>query len=112
MTSLSIRTDKKIIEELDRLAALQEMDRTDVVKKILKRGIEEEKLELAIILYMKGDSIGKAVDVSQCDLWELLDELKKRGITKRFDIEEAKDIILATIAKNDPSLQRKIKELK
>ena len=83
-----------------------------VVRKILRRGIEEEKLELGIALYLKGESIGKIVDISECNLWDLLDELKIRGITKRFDLEDQKEILLATLAKDDPILQEKIRSLK
>jgi len=111
MTSLSIRTDKKILEELDRLAQIQDLDRSTIVKRILKRGIEEEKINLGIALYLKGESIGRAIDIAKCNLWDLLDELKKRGITKHFDLEVEKEIILNTIAKNDPTLQEKIKDL-
>ena len=111
MTSLSIRTEKEIIEELDKLAKLQNVDRTTIVRKILKRGIEEEKLELGIALYLKGESIRRVVDISGCNIWTLLDELKKRGITKRFDFNDEKEIILATIAKDNPALQKKVKEL-
>ncbi|MHA1131766.1 MAG: hypothetical protein ACTSQI_01125 [Candidatus Helarchaeota archaeon] len=111
MTSLSIRTEKEIIEELDRLANLQNVDRTTIVRKILKRGIEDEKLELGIALYLKGESIGRAVDISKCNLWVLLEELKIRGITKRFDLEAQKEIMISTIAKDDPTLQKKIRIL-
>ncbi len=79
---------------------------------ILEQGIEKERLDLAVSSYLKGESIGRAVDVSQCNLWALLEEFKKRGITKRFDLDVAKELVLSTIAKNDPELQDKIKELK
>ncbi len=82
------------------------------MRKILKRGIEEEKLELGIALYLKGESIGRVVDISDCNLWELLDELKARGITKRFELDDQKEILLATLAKDDPLLQEKIRSLK
>ena len=112
MTSLSIRTEKEIINELDRLASLQNLDRTAIVRRILERGIEEEKIELGIALYLKGESIGHATEISRCNLWNLLDELKKQGIIKHFDIETEKEIILETIAKDDPELQNKIRKLK
>jgi len=112
VTSLSIRTEKEIIEELDRLAKLQNLDRTSIVKKILKRGIEEEKLELAIALYLKGQTIGRSADISQCNFWDLLDELKKRGIMKHFDLDAEKEIILDTIAKDDQNLRKRILEMK
>ncbi|MHA1797419.1 MAG: hypothetical protein ACTSVY_03130 [Candidatus Helarchaeota archaeon] len=112
MTSLSIRTEKKIIEELDRLARLQNLDRTSIVRKILKRGIEKEKLELAITLYISGESIERATDISQCNFWDILSELKKRGIMKHFDLDAEKEIILNTIAKDNPDLKKKILEIK
>ena len=112
MTSLSIRTEEKIIKELDRLASLQKLDRTAIVRRILERGIEEEKIELGIALYLKGESIGRATEISGCNLWNLLDELKIRGVTKHFDLETEKEIILETIAKDDLELQNKIKKIK
>lgn len=51
MTSLSLRTDKELLNELDLLAKLNNTDRATEARKILKEGILNAKLELALKFY-------------------------------------------------------------
>lgn len=49
-----------------------------------------EKLELALEQYLNDKiSLGKAAEIADISIWEMLDELKKRKITLNYRIEEA-----------------------
>jgi predicted HTH domain antitoxin len=49
-----------------------------------------EKLELALEQYLNDKiSLGKAAEIADISIWEMLDELKKRKITLNYRIEDA-----------------------
>ncbi len=108
MTALSMRLEKELLDELDRLANLEDTDRTTITRKILKRGIHLERLDLAILLYIKGETLERAANLSECDLWDLLEELPKRGITKRFDPDGLRELAIKVLAKDNETLKRQI----
>jgi predicted HTH domain antitoxin len=94
MTNLSVRMKKKIIDELDRIAELLGVDRATIVRKIIDNGIERQKIEVAIDLYQKGDTLERVANISGASLWDLFEELKNRGITSKFDIDQEKETYL------------------
>lgn len=103
---------KDIIEELDQIAKLRGVDRATIVRRIIDSGIENQRIELGIDLYQRGGSLERAANISGASLWDLIEEIKKRGITSRFDIEEEKDTIINILAKDDKELEKKIRNLK
>lgn len=88
MTSLSLRTDKELLNELDLLAKLNNTDRATEARKILKEGILNAKLELALKFYRQGDSIGYSAEKAQVSLWNLIDYIAKTGQTQVADYQE------------------------
>jgi len=111
MTNLSVRMNKEMIDELDRIAELLGVDRATIVRKIIDTGIELQKIEVAIQLYQKGDTLERAANISGASLWDLYEELKNRGITSKFDIDQEKDTYLRVFAKDNEDLKKKIKNI-
>lgn len=68
MTNLSVRMKKKMIDELDRIAELLGVDRATIVRKIIDNGIERQKIEVAIDLYQKGNTLEEAANISGASL--------------------------------------------
>jgi len=112
MTNLSVRMKKDIIDELDRIAALLGLDRATIVRRIIDNGINLQKVEVAIDLYQKGDTLERAANISGASLWNLIEEVKKRGITSKFDIEQEKDTYVRVFGKDNKILIERIKEIK
>ncbi len=111
MTNLSVRMKKEMIDELDRIAKLLGVDRATIVRKIIDTGIEQQKVEVAIDLYQKGDTLERAANISGASLWDLFEELKNRGITSKFDIDQEKETYLRVFAENNEDLKKKIKNI-
>ena len=111
MTNLSVRMNKEMIDELDRIAELLGIDRATIVRKIIDTGIELQKIEVAIELYQKGDTLERAANISGASLWDLFEELKNRGITSKFDIDQEKDTYLRVFANDNEDLKKKIKNI-
>jgi len=111
MTNLLVRMKKETIDELDRIAELLNIDRATIVRKIIDKGIEQQKIELAIGLYQKGDTLERAANISGASLWDLFEELKSRGITSKFDIEQEKETYMRIFAKDNKDLMDKIRKI-
>lgn len=112
MNNLSVRMNKELIDELDRIAKLLGVDRATIVRKIINNGIEQQKIEVAIDLFQKGDTLERAANVSGALLWDLFDEMKNRGITSKFDIEQEKDTYIRIFGKENKDLVKKIRDIK
>ncbi len=111
MINLSVRMKKEIIDELDRIADLLGVDRATIVRKIINTGIEQQKIEVAINLYQKGDTLERAANISSASLWDLLEEIKKRGITSKFDVEQEKDTYIRVFKSKSKELIDKIRNI-
>ena len=88
MVSLSLRTDKELLNELDLLAKLNNTDRATEARKILKDGISNAKLELALKFYRQGESIGYSAEKAQVSLWDLIDFIAKTGQTQIVNYQD------------------------
>jgi len=112
MTSnLSVRLKEDNLKELDKLANLLGVDRATIVRDVIKIGLETKKIDIAIELYQKGNTLEQAAKITNTSLWDLIDEVKKRDITSKSDIEQMKSMIMKTIAKNNENLTKKVREL-
>lgn len=111
MTNLSVRMNKEMIDELDRIADLLGVDRATIVRKIIDTGIEQQKIEVAINLYQKGDTLERAANISGASLWDLFEEMKKRGITSKFDMDQEKDTYIRVFGEKNKDLIEKIRNI-
>ncbi|TFF86889.1 MAG: hypothetical protein EU551_00465 [Promethearchaeota archaeon] len=109
--NLSVRIKTHILKELDNLADLLGVDRASIVRDVINKGLETKKIDIALELYQKGYTLEQAANTAKISLWDLIDEVKKRGITSKSDIEQTKALIIKTIAGDDEKLAKKIREI-
>ena len=57
-----------MIDELNKIEELLEVDRATIVRKIIDNGIERQKIEVAIDLYQKGNTLEEAANISGASL--------------------------------------------
>ncbi|MHA1729429.1 MAG: hypothetical protein ACTSWY_11940 [Promethearchaeota archaeon] len=67
---------KDTIDELYGIAKLLRVDRASIVRKIINIGIEQQKIEVAIDLFQKGDTLERAANISGAYLWDLFEEFR------------------------------------
>ena len=91
MVSLSLRTDKELLNELDLLAKLNNTDRATEARKILKEGILNAKLEIALKFYRQGESIGYSAEKAKVTLWDLIDYIAKTGQTQIVNLQDLEE---------------------
>ncbi|MHA1490407.1 MAG: UPF0175 family protein [Promethearchaeota archaeon] len=87
---ISIILPDDLKEEIDKLRKLYREDQSSFIRKLLWKSIAQEKLEFALKEYLNDKiSIGRASEIANISIWEMLDELKKRNITLNYKISEA-----------------------
>lgn len=109
--NLSVRIKMNVLRELDSLADLLGVDRASVVRDVINKGLETKKVDIALELYQKGYTLEQSANTTNTSLWDLIDEIKKRGITSKSDIEQTKTLIIKMIAGDDENLAKKIKDI-
>jgi predicted HTH domain antitoxin len=111
MINLTVRSRKDVVSELDRVAALKHLDRAQLLRIILEKGLEKEKLDLAIEFYMHGETMERAANLANVSIWDVMEALHARGITRRFDAAQEKVFMAKALEKEYPDLARKILKL-
>jgi predicted HTH domain antitoxin len=87
---ISIVLPDDLKEEIDKLKELYKEDQSTLIRKLLWKSINQEKLQFAIKEYLNDKiSLGKASEFAGISIWEMLDELNKRNITLNYKIAEA-----------------------
>ena len=78
---LTIRIDKVILENLDKISKYRKLDRSSVVRQALQFGIEQELKELAIKLYADGE-LTTSGGAKFCDMYigDFMELLARRGV--------------------------------
>lgn len=81
MATISLRVEDSFVKELEQVEKNWQADRSEVVRRLLSRSLQEWKLEHALERLREGKiSIGKAAEESGLSLWEMLEIVKTRAI--------------------------------
>jgi predicted transcriptional regulator len=109
-TNLSVRMKKEKIKEIDEVAGLLGLDRAMVLRRIIEDGVKRERIEIAVHLYEKGDTMEQAANKADIFLWDLMDEIRSRGIRRPVDMMMARELLVATFG-DDEKLKKSIVNL-
>jgi len=89
--TITSRLPDKMVEEIERIAKLENLDRSSVVRRLLNKAIPEWKIDYALKLYQQKEiSLGKAAELSSLSIWEMLEKLSQNKIPLNYDLEELK----------------------
>jgi predicted HTH domain antitoxin len=87
---LSIVIPEDMKKEIEILRNRSMEDQSTLVRRLLRRSLAEEKLDLAIKDYLEDKiSLGKAAEFAGVSIWQMLDELKKRNFGLKYKLTEA-----------------------
>jgi len=86
----NVLLDKKLLDEIDRIAEEMAEDRSTAIRQLIKRALEEQKIELALNNLKKGASFRTAASMTGLDYWEFQAELDKREIPITQSVSLAK----------------------
>jgi len=91
MKTITTRLNEKEIHDLDWLANELGFSRSEILRKIIKVGLHEELLDLALELYHKRKiTIWRAAEIAKKSLSAMIDEARRRRILHPYSIKEFK----------------------
>ena len=92
MKNVSIRLKKNFMKEAEKLAKLEMVDKSIIVREALEKGLAEVKLEIALERFSKGKvSTSEAAKIADLSVGEMMDEIVKRGLRPNITEEDIKD---------------------
>jgi len=87
--TISTRIDEEIAEEIERIAKKKGVDRSAVIRELLKIGIQEFKLKEALELVRERKvTVWKAAEIAGLTYREMLEKLKEHNVPFPITEEE------------------------
>ncbi len=89
MVTTSVRLPKEIVEEIEKLSKEEGIDKGTLIRRLIAESLREYKIKRALELYREGKvSLWKAAEIAGITYREALEELRKRNIPFRYDLED------------------------
>lgn len=89
LVSLGIRLDKKVIEELNRIADEEHEDRTTVIRKLIASAIEDYKKRKVLKMYEQGKiSISKAAEDTGLTIGDIEEYMVREGYRSKYSTQD------------------------
>lgn len=90
--NVSVRLDEDLVREVDELADMENLDRSQLLRHLFKEGLEQHRLELAITRYAEGElTVSEAASLAGIAVGEFMDKLVERGINPDLSLDELED---------------------
>ncbi len=97
LVSLGVRLDKKMVEELSRIAEEEHVDRTTVIRKLIADAIENYKRDMVLRKYEQGKiSISKAAEDTGLTVGEIEEYMVRKGYRSKYstvDLERELELL-------------------
>lgn len=88
-TIISTRIAKEQARQIEKFAKEEDMDRSTFLKRLVHRSLDEYRVENAFQQYKEGKiSLGRAAELAEKSMWEMLDLMKKHEAYLRYDVSD------------------------
>lgn len=95
-TTITARVEDALVLEIDEVASEEAIDRSSVIRKFLLHSVKEWKIVKALEEYEKGRvTLWKAARDCGVSLWEMIEEVKKRGTRVPYKLEDFQEDLKA-----------------
>lgn len=89
---LNLRVPESILDELEQIAAEEQVDRTAIVRRLLVDGMRRWRLERALRLHQQGQvTKERAAELADVSIYEVMDALRERGAAAQYTIAELRE---------------------
>lgn len=89
LVSVTARLGIESVDYVKRISKMFGLDRSTTFRSLLQKGIEEDKKEKALDLYMKGKfSIEKAARFAGMYVGDFFDLMKQKGIESNLNLDD------------------------
>lgn len=92
MKNVSVRLEDGFMKEAEKLAKMESVDKSAIIREALEKGLSEVKLEIALDRFSKGKaSTSEAAKIAGLSIGEMMDELVNRALKPRITKEDLED---------------------
>ncbi len=92
----TFRLPLEIDKEIEKIASLEDSDKSKIMRELIVMGIKEKKLREALKLYTEGKiTLWKAASLAGISLWRMITILEERKITLQYGKKELKEDLKA-----------------
>ena len=89
LVSVTARLGPETVDYIKKISKMFSLDKSTAFRNILQKGIQEDKKEKALELYIKGKfSIEQAAKFADMHIGEFFELMKTRGIESNLTIED------------------------
>ena len=90
--TLTTRVEDYLAETIDKIASIEDMDRSTVIRRFLTKGVKNWLIEKSLEEYAAGKiTLWQAAKRCGLSLWEIVDEVKLRRIHVPYGTEDLKE---------------------
>lgn len=95
---ISFSIPSELLRSIDELARVKRVNKSALLVESIKLGSRELRIRFALEQYERGSiSVGRAAEMAAISLAELLEEMRKKGITPRYNL----DLLVKESTEND-----------
>ncbi len=85
---VNIRLDDDLVDEIDRLADAEAIDRSEMARRLLGHGLADRRMRRALEEYRSGSvTAWRAAEIARISLYEMLDRIHEEGIVYDLDTD-------------------------
>lgn len=89
LISVTARLGEESLEYIKKVSKMFNLDRSTAFRDILRKGIQEDKKEKALELYMKGKfSLEQAAKFSDMYIGDFFDLMRQKGVESNLTLED------------------------
>ncbi len=94
LVSVTARLGSESLEYIRKVSKMFKLDKSTAFRDILQRGIQEDKKEKALELYMAGKfSVGQAAKFADMYIGDFYDLMRQKGIESNLTLEDFNESI-------------------
>lgn len=86
MENVTARMSKEELDLIEKLAELEEGSRSDIIRRLIRRGAREELIRIALDRYQAGEvGMRGAAEIAGLSIGEMLREANERNVLSNYD---------------------------
>lgn len=93
---VSARLPRERVNQLEKIAEEEKVDKTTILDRALENYIKEWKLQKAINKYREGTvTLPRAAEIAQLSIWEMIETLNQKHVPSQYSIKDLEEDLKA-----------------
>jgi predicted HTH domain antitoxin len=111
-TQLNLRVGFQVIEELEEVARVEGLSRTEMARRLLIESLRRWRIERALDRYRRGEiSLERAAMEARLPLYEMMDLAEREGIRPVTDLADLREGFRALLSMLKPEIREQLEKV-